>query len=254
MRVQYISDLHVELLSIDEMYSLVAQIQPLCDICVLAGDVGSPLKVDGLYPRFLQEMSYKFRKVFVVAGNHEFYGPHGMVLVRAGMRATCAPMQNVSFLDNAWEDFEGRRWIGTTLWSRVANPQYTITDIVAIPGMDVARYNALHAEARALLVEALAGAKADGVPAVVITHHLPLNQLTAPQFRGPHFEKYQQWFSSDLGEIVSRFAPGIRAWFYGHTHARSVQTHLGAVFYCNPVGYAGENEVAGASLNQACDV
>ena len=254
MRVQYISDLHIEFLSIDEMYNLVAQIHPLCDVCVLAGDVGGPLKVDGLYSRFLQEMSYKFRKVFVIAGNHEFYGAHGMNLVRAGMRATCASMQNVSFLDDAWEDFEGRRWIGATLWSHVSNSQYTINDVIKIPGMDVERYNSLHADARAFLVEALVGAKSDGVPAVVITHHLPLNQLTAPQFRGEHFDKYHQWFSSDLGDIVTRFAPDIRGWFYGHTHAKSVQTLLGVAFYCNPVGYAGENDASRSSISEVCDV
>ena len=73
MKIQYLSDLHLELMSTHKFSKLCEKIIPKCDILVLAGDIGDPLHHNDRYKFFLHSMSKKFKKVFLVSGNHEYY-------------------------------------------------------------------------------------------------------------------------------------------------------------------------------------
>ncbi len=67
MRIQYISDIHLEFFKV-----LPKQIvRPVADILCLAGDIGYPFS--SLYRDFLKQVSRDFKKVFLIAGNHEYY-------------------------------------------------------------------------------------------------------------------------------------------------------------------------------------
>jgi len=70
--IQYISDIHLELLHIEEIKSRINKIIPVCPTLILAGDIGNPFHQG--YKLFIQEMNNKFEKVFLVSGNHEYYG------------------------------------------------------------------------------------------------------------------------------------------------------------------------------------
>ena len=69
MTFQYISDIHLEHYKIDEIIKLV----PKCisKYLILAGDIGYPQKPQ--YKEYLKLVSQIWEKVFVVAGNHEYY-------------------------------------------------------------------------------------------------------------------------------------------------------------------------------------
>ena len=62
MKIQYISDIHLE------YQSTLPNIDQISDILVLAGDIGFPFSF--LYKEFLIDMNKKFKKIFLIAGNH----------------------------------------------------------------------------------------------------------------------------------------------------------------------------------------
>ena len=274
--IQYISDIHLELLFKNSVKVLTHYLQPKdnAKILVLAGDIGNPYTKD--YQHFIQDMSRRFPKVFVIAGNHEYYN-NRVAETKRKIREVCDSINttnsntNVSFLDNSWEDYEGERFIGTTLWSHISKPQYTINDTKQIKDFDVEAYNALHAESKTFLEGAFASCKTDNIKANVITHHLPFYELTKTrmnatrslelvvegfqpsdhaEYKGSFYTNYSQWFNARLDGMIFENKEVISRWFYGHTHKRSVQRHYDIDFYCNPLGYSGENGEIDETINQ----
>ena len=265
--IQYISDIHLELLFKNSIKMLTHYLQPKdqSKILVLSGDIGNPYTKD--YQHFIQDMSQRFPKVFVIAGNHEYYN-NRVAETKLKIREVCDDIPNVSFLDNSWEDYEGERFIGTTLWSHISKPQYTINDTKQIKDFDVEKYNALHAESKTFLEGAFASCKTDNIKANVITHHLPFYELTHAEYKGHFYTNYSQWFNASLDrmDVVSTHITtndaGVRRnmifenkdviskWIYGHTHKRSVQRHYDIDFYCNPLGYSDENGEIDETINQ----
>jgi hypothetical protein len=66
IKIQCCSDLHLEFYT--EMPNLIT---PAAPYLALLGDIGVPAK-EG-YEKFLLQEAEKYEKVFVIAGNHEFY-------------------------------------------------------------------------------------------------------------------------------------------------------------------------------------
>ena len=50
----------------------------------------------------------------------------------------------------------------------------------------------------------------------------------------------------------STYRQKIRAWIYGHTHTSDVREIDGVKFYCNPVGYKGENHAVNYGATLTC--
>lgn len=238
-KIQYLSDLHIELMHTKQFQNLCKKIIPQCDILVLAGDIGNPMHSSNMYRIFLESMSQKFEKVFVITGNHEYYGNHK---TETDMRIheICNTRNNISFLDNSTELYDGYRFIGTTQWTHIHDPVHLITDFTAIHNMTVARYNHLHETSRIFLENAIDNATANNEKSIVVTHHVPLHELTHQKYKQGHMAKYNQCFSANLFPILEK-KNTISAWIYGHTHTKSVQTHGAVHFLCNPLGYKNEN-------------
>lgn len=231
MRIQYISDIHLEFLS---KLLKPARFHAAADILCLAGDIGYPRKP--IYRQFIREMSTQFKKVFLIAGNHEYYGTTTMDQVHESIKAAVADLDNVTFLDNSYEDYEGVRFVGTTLWTQIpAAPSVLINDFHEIGEMTPELYNELHRGACEFLE--CTDVQESPLPIVVISHHLPAHELINPKYA--KYAKYNQFFASDCSRF---FKPPIRAWIYGHTHSESDKVIDGIRFVCNPVGYPQENE------------
>lgn len=231
MKVQVVSDLHLEFLSPEQVQSIISKIIPLGDVLVLAGDIGC---VDENHFAFLRTMSQKFPKVFVITGNHEYYG--GDIPTRDQELATfCSSLGNVSFLCSCYEDYGGFRWVGTTLWSRVSANGCMINDTRYIKDMTISMYNQLHQEA----VDFLAQTLADPVPTIVMTHHLPSKDVVSSRYKN---DPYNQWFaSSSLEHVLETATNHLPLWIYGHTHEFSDRMVHKTRMVCNPYGYENEN-------------
>lgn len=243
MNIQYISDIHLEFLNMNEYNKLINKLKPLAHVCILAGDIGNPYKQN--YKDFLGFINTTFKKTFLIAGNHEYY-TNNINETKTHIKNIVSEFENISFLDNSYEEYEGYRFIGTTQWTEIKNPIYTINDINYINNFSIDDYNKLFYEARNFLETSI-------VPnSIIISHHLPIHELTHIKYRNSMLGKYNQWFNANLDELIKNNTQHIKAWFYGHTHSRSVQTHYDIHFYCNPLGYPNENTYE--TLNISCNI
>ena len=102
-------------------------------------------------------ISKNFKKSFVIAGNHEYYNKlKDMNETRLFLIDYFTQFDNITFLDNSFEDYEGYCFIGTTLWSRITNPDFfDINDVKSIPKFGHVQYNLENAKSISFLVESL---------------------------------------------------------------------------------------------------
>lgn len=237
MKLRYFSDLHLEFLTEHESNLLIQKIYPgINDICILAGDIGNPYSAN--YNTFMEFISRNFKKTFVIAGNHEYYNDTKTVEeTKQYMKNYFERFSNISFLDNQFEVYNNVCFIGTTLWSKISNPNYKINDVTQIPHFDCDKYNQLHESCVQFLEKT--------VPfhdhCVVITHHLPSDSLTNAKYKHVMLLPYNQWFSCELMDFIQKYNSKIKCWVYGHTHTPSTKRIGNVPFVCNPMGYPNEN-------------
>jgi predicted phosphodiesterase len=239
MNIRYISDIHLEHMNATQVKQFIASFQPNNeDLLVLSGDIGNPYAPS--YRALLEHCAANFPKTFLIAGNHEFYS-HGHTIEETikQIQTVCASYPTITFLHNSSEVYKGIRFIGTILWSKVTNPAFTINDTEVIRGMTVQRYQALHKECLAYLTQALATNQPE--PVIVITHHMPSYSLIHPMYTTPSMQPYNQWFATNLDELIQTHQTRIQGWFYGHTHTASQMTLHGVPMLCNPKGYPRES-------------
>ena len=237
MNIQYISDLHIDLLHDEKIERLCRKIVVKAPILVLGGDIGNPYKIS--YKNFLEKMNLKYEKIFVICGNHEYYG-NDIEDTKVMVRDICSTISNVVFLDNNTYIYQGYTFLGSTLWSRIMNKNNRINDTDAIKDLTVERYNDLHTECVTYVNEQL---RLSPIKVVVITHHLPSYQLIDEKYLTHTIAPYGQWFASNLNNMMIEHRDKISCWIYGHTHTEKIKTVCGVDTYCNPVGYRGENAV-----------
>ena len=237
MKLIYLSDLHLELITDNKLDTFISQISLGVDeVCVLAGDIGNPYEPN--YDKFMTFINVNFKKSFVIAGNHEYYNKKNTIHeTKLFMIDYLKKFENISFLDNMFEYYENYCFIGTTLWSEITNPIYTINDIRYIPNFNYIQYNTLHKTS----VEFLENAIQSNENCIVITHQVPSNSLIDIKYKTPKMRPYNQWFYCNMDNIIETNRTNIKCWIYGHTHTSSETIMNGIPFLCNPVGYTGEN-------------
>ena len=230
MRIQIISDLHLEFLSPTRIKKLLSSIQPVGNVLVLAGDIGTASQ----YQQVFEILAPSFDKVFVVVGNHEYYGKD-MLSVHQTIQSICDQWKNVSLLSSSFENYGNYRWIGTTLWSKINTSCHRTNDTRLIKGMDIPTYNQLHQEA----VDFITNALETPDPCVVITHYLPSEKLIHEKYK---CDPYNQWFASSLDDLIEKHTDHLPLWIYGHTHDPSDKILFKTRMICNPFGYENENK------------
>jgi len=234
MFVQYVSDLHLEFRTGAQVDKIIANIHPYAPTLALAGDVGNPFYPS--YELFLRAMSKRFDMVFVIAGNHEFYGKT-LADVHDKIHALVLQMPNVYYLNNELfvDDSLPIHIFGGTMWSVVKAEerdavQMCLNDCHQICGFSIDNMKIWHQEFVDILGTAL-DAHTDK-PFLVISHHLPSYELIHPDYRHSDIN------SAFATDVALANHPSIGAWIYGHTH----KPRHGPRFFCNPVGYPGENQ------------
>ena len=232
MKIRYLSDLHLEMVRPNKIQQWLESIPPgLDEVCILAGDIGNPEHYQ--YDVFMKFISQNFRKAFVIAGNHEYYH-HTIEETNEQLASYFNLFENITFLKDSCEVYEGYCFVGTTLWSNVTNPKFKINDMYRIQGFDYVQYNQLHRDSVAFLEKALQQENC-----IVITHHLPSYELIDAKYLLPAMRPYNQWFYSHMDPLFN--SDKIKAWFYGHTHTPCKKVIQDIPFLCNPIGYPGEN-------------
>jgi predicted phosphodiesterase len=251
MKIQYISDIHLEILCPKDLknFTPIENIDVLC-IC---GDLGYPSSLS--YKKFLIQCSKYWKKVFLIAGNHEYYNKnkYEMLSIEQNKEYIMNIIKdnnlfNITFLDNIYEDYNGYRFVGTTLWSKLPeNPTKKINDFNCIKDMTVEKYNKFHKDSVKLIEEIIEDSK--DLPIIMLTHHIPSYTLIDEKYKTPTMEPYNMYFASELDYLIK---PPIKLWLYGHTHSESDTIINGVRLCCNPGGYPYEN--VGKDFNKVIEI
>ena len=237
MKIRYFSDLHLEFIKPQNIKQFLTQISPGNDeILVLAGDIGNPYHIS--YDMFMIYISENFKKTFVIAGNHEYYNmTYNMDETNIFLNKYFQKFDNISFLHDNYEYYLDYCFIGTTLWTKITNPVNKINDVNCIPNFNYLVCNQLNKNC----IEFLEKTLNNNNNCIVITHHLPSKKLINEKYNTPNMIQYNQWFYSDLDNLIEMKKDKIKCWIYGHTHTLSNVKINDIPFLCNPIGYINEN-------------
>jgi DNA repair exonuclease SbcCD nuclease subunit len=245
MKIQVFSDIHVE--GLQNGYKvLFERITPQADVAIVAGDIDTRN-----FEITLQEIGKRFKKVFCIYGNHEFY--HRDIDWRPDMKLI---PENVTILDRTCEEYEGKLFMGCTLWTDFKNQDWFvlhraddgINDFHAITANNGGtRFTANMAYEKHLQEKGWLKVMLDQnreKEKVVITHFLPTYQCVHPRWKGGNTDTLNYYFAANCEDLIEDH-PEIKAWVFGHTHDRRELEFNGIPFYCNPLGYGAGKERRG---------
>ncbi len=244
MRIQYISDIHLEFMSKPPKIKATAEV--LC----LAGDIGYPFS--GIYREFLKQMNTDFKKVFLIAGNHEYYkdkkyGEASMEIINSMIQSIIInhKLTNVTFLNNSYEEYNNILFVGSTLWSKIPSANMNdiclMNDFKQIEGLTYDTYNLLHIQSCQFITDTLSLVEKGELytnptkKIVMITHHLPSFNLIDEK------HTYSDTNCFYASKCDAYFVEPIKVWIYGHTHTPNKTIINNIKFVCNPKGYPSEN-------------
>jgi predicted phosphohydrolase len=233
MKFQLVSDLHLE------FCENIPNITPKADYLILAGDVGYPNS--DIFTDFMKDVYSKFKKVFFVAGNHEYYN-------KLNKDENDILIQNLSneigfeYLNNKVYKLDDLDIIGSTLWTQCNDMKefgllkmfmndynYIKKDNKSITPFDTGRW---HYDSIKFLEKEL---KKDGKK-LVITHHLPSYKMINQKYIN---NPANCGFATNLEHL---FNNNIVAWCAGHTHEPFEGIIHNVPCYVNSVGYPNENK------------
>ena len=239
MKIRYVSDIHLEFIKPNKLQALLKKMTPtgLEDVLILAGDIGKPYSEN--YRLFTDHINKHFKRTYIIAGNHEYYGKTTMNETTKYMTEYFQQYENIRFLNNDIDKYQGITFLGTTLWSHISHPEYEINDIYSIPNFDYTKYNQLNKTCVNFLENAI---QEDG-KYIIISHHQPSQDLIDAKYKTPRMLPYNQWFYCDMNEFIEKNREKIKCWFYGHTHTPLQTTLYNVPMCCNPIGYPNENPI-----------
>lgn len=237
IKIRYFSDLHLEFINENKIEEFIKEIPSGMDeICILAGDIGYPHQIN--YDVFMNFINKNFKKSFVIPGNHEYYNiKKSIEETNKFLTEYFKKFDNISFLNNSYEYYDNYCFVGTTLWSKITNPNYQINDINYIPNFDFIQYNKLNN----ICINFLQDTLKDNNNCIVITHHMPSKSLIDVKYTTYKMLPYNQWFYCNMDEFIENNKDKIKCWIYGHTHTASNNMINNIPFLCNPIGYPNEN-------------
>lgn len=242
MKIQYASDLHLELHDNSD-YLVEKPLQPVGDILVLAGDIGYLDGVSYSEHPLWDWASANFEQVLVVPGNHEFYGGYDLENVAGG--AEGAIRDNVRWYYNKSVVIGDVEIIPSPLWAQILPHtediiEQRVNDFRRIKykgeRLTAARFNELHRECVAFLRRTLAESRV--YKKIVVTHHLPSMMCVAPQYHG---DVLNGAFASEQTAWID--GCGADYWIYGHSHCNVGDKIIyDTKLVCNQMGYVPYNE------------
>ncbi len=254
--LQVVSDIHLE-------HRKRFTVNPLCRNLALCGDIGHP--GTKCYTSFIRDCSTKFKNVFVIFGNHEYYTPSKSkgILTMDDIKETTKDFpNNVYFLDNSAVfvnvhtnsvthnvpdnavESDYIQIIGSTLWARMdAKAQYILNDFKKIYTSEgrLTLYDVhnFHEDSVEFILTRLQGHP--NIKSVLLTHH-GTHPVCNGAFAGSELQTAFATFIPDLYKnrnlVVS---------VSGHTHSSIDETlsfdggHT-IRFVSNMPGYPGEKK------------
>lgn len=254
MIIQLVSDLHLDVSGYLDL--------PGGDVLILAGDIceAKTLRQEfhetklserepGKFPcyDFFHYVVPKYKKVFMVMGNHEHYG--GKFWKTKTELENLLP-SNVTLLENQHEIYEGVLFVGATLWTDMnkSDPLTLATmanymsdyKVITFQYPQYGTYHKMrpidtvkmHIESKRYIEQTVQ--EHPDMPVVVITHMGPTYESINEQYRNEPVSNGA--YVSDLSDLILD-NPNIKTWVHGHVHNPVDYTVGWCRVLCNPRGY-----------------
>lgn len=241
-RFQFMSDLHLE---VGQQYSSFT-FETTAPNLILGGDIGRLVDYEG-YLTFLKDQTNKYTRVFLVLGNHEFYGldfPTGLAEARrleqeAALEGRLVLLQQKSFY--LTDGPKSIAVLGCPLWSFISDESSrvvasVINDFKKINGWSVEKHNACHAHDHDWLRQEVTTIQARDpeIEIIIVTHHAPvIDQTASPRHKD---SSIQSAFSTDVCNTGQLWRP-VKYWMFGHTHWTTQFRVNGIQLVSNQRGY-----------------
>ncbi len=241
MKVQIMSDLHLEFGTVNETKSFLNSLDPTgVDVLILAGDIcTSRFMLENMHlicKRFLDS------KILWVHGNHEYYYSSKERIYELSNQA-CKENSNLIWLNNDIVEISGKRFLGTTLWFE-HDPLSQIYESLMNDFNVIDKFGTWVYEENRIAKDFLFSNIKPGD--IAITHHLPSNKSIHAMYNN---SALNQFFCTDLESEIRVLGPSL--WVHGHTHhyfdyqIPCDDSLIDEGFHstrviCNPRGYPGE--------------
>ena len=242
MRVQYASDLHLEL-GENSKWLKEHPLIPSADILVLAGDIGYLGDDNYITHPFWNRVSEDFKQVIVIPGNHELYKFFDINELRNGWQLEIRHNVRVCY-NSVIALNEETDLIASTLWAHIPPSEEYLTercvsDFKRIRNgefrLSAQRFNEEHEVCRNFIEKAVSESNAERI--VVATHHVPSFALMAEEFKDSSINGA---FTVELAGMIAESR--INCWIYGHSH-RNIDKMIGSTrCVSNQLGYVFQNE------------
>lgn len=226
------------------------------DVLILAGDIVNVKEMkDGtpqgkFFTKWLEDCANNYNKVFMVLGNHEFYGSDRKVVAKQLRDIIDVPDSNITLLDNSYETYEGVNFIGGTLWTnydcenedKMRAALKGMTDYYVIDADETGAKLlpsdtvAMHKETLEYLNQTLRTLEGE---TVVVTHHAPHSKSLSGDYVD---DDLSAAYHSDLEDFMLTHKDNISVWAHGHIHHTNDYNVGGVRVLSNPRGYKNYNE------------
>lgn len=246
MRIQYVSDLHLEFPQ-NRQWLAKHPLEVTGDILLVAGDsayLDLPESGNDTYSayKFWDWASEHYKQVIVCFGNHDFYGYYDLATMSNGF---CKEIRhNVYAYYNNVVHLNGIDLIVSTLWSKIKPydaflTEKNVSDFYRIKydghRLTADDFNREHERCLAFIEQAISESDAEKI--IVVTHHVPTQLCTAVEFKNSTINGA---FTVELGEFIADHR--IDYWIYGHSH-RNIKAQIGeTLIMSNQLGYVSDNE------------
>ena len=264
--IQVTSDIHLDQNRFDDYSNILT---PSAKYLIIAGDVANVS--DSEYSSFLIWCSFRFEKVFLIAGNHEYYNSNAtykynqnrisinaesmddkLTILQEKINFSNFYFSNIYFLNQDLVELAEFYIYGCTLWTCIENQMKPVAkrklnDLKkiftqgrnGINPLTVQYRNSLHLSDVDFLDFHLS--MPHDKPVVIVTHHLPSFCVTPEKYKDGCNDA--QLFSNDMDVLLSNWGFNIPlgVWICGHSHGNQ-QCMIGNWdIHLNPVGVGVEN-------------
>ncbi|MDH5400006.1 MAG: metallophosphoesterase [Cyclobacteriaceae bacterium] len=239
--IQYCSDFHLEFPE-NMAYLERHPIEPHGDILLLAGDI-VPFALLHKFDRFFDELSEKFKQVYWLPGNHEYYCSD--IKQRTGS-FTEEIRKNILLLNNQTVINGNAKLVFSTLWANISeeNKAYLkryLSDFHVIKCGDddygPENFNEFHQQSKDFITEALKQENGSNT-VILVTHHVPTLLNYPDKHKG---DVLNEGFAIELFDFIAD-SP-IDYWVYGHHHHNCDTFTIGKTkMLTNQLGYVKHHE------------